>query len=217
MLKKWDEFNKISIKKNEEFIHSSDEAYISSRMDELSDLMIDHGVDFEWTFKSNYNNITRSAGLKVRCEEIEFDLDIDTLTLTKIVDGEEENTDEISDLEHGLDIIEKFLYEYVDVSEKSTLIENFNRFQSINELNVHDIVKKSKSGKALDKIQMDKILHYINGKFGGKCKLTEDSLKGDDFSIRIAKDSFIVNKDGHKKSYYSFDKIGQMIEFIKEV
>src|SRR5574343_1624672 len=202
---------------NEEFIHDSDTKYISARMEEFSDIMTDHGVNFNWSLNSKEHTDDLESDyqgeLNINFDNIRFDFDIDELLLVKTQDDVIVYSENVNSIDVALDIIEKDIYNYIGVSEKR--IQTFNSFQKVNELNVHDIVKRAKSGKGIEDYNVDKLCAYVNGKFGGEYTIKNGELIGDDFIIRVSRDSFIVEKEGHKKVYYQFDKIGQMVDFIK--
>jgi hypothetical protein len=200
MIKKWNSFI------NEEFIQDSDICYIEARMEEFSDLMGSHDVNFEYD--------TDQSELSIKFDNINFQFDIDELLLVKLIDGSVVFSENVLNTDEALDIIEKEIYNYLGVSE--TKLKKFNKFQKINELSVHDIVKMTRSGKVLDETYIGKLLAYVNDKFGGKYKVKNGELEGKDFIIKISKNSFVVEKEGQKKQFFQFDKIGKMIEFIKE-
>jgi hypothetical protein len=200
MIKKWNSFI------NEEFIQDSDIGYIEARMEEFSDLMDSHDVNFEYD--------TNQSELSIKFDNINFQFDTDELLLVKLIDESVVFSENVLNTDEALDIIEKEIYNYLGVSE--TKLKKFNKFQKINELSVHDIVKMTRSGKVLDETYIGKLLAYVNDKFGGKYKVKNGELEGKDFIIKISKNSFVVEKEGQKKQFFQFDKIGKMIEFIKE-
>ena len=175
-------------------------------MEEFSDLMGSHDVNFEYD--------TDQSELSIKFDNINFQFDIDELLLVKLIDGSVVFSENVLNTDEALDIIEKEIYNYLGVSE--TKLKKFNKFQKINELSVHDIVKMTRSGKVLDETYIGKLLAYVNDKFGGKYKVKNGELEGKDFIIKISKNSFVVEKEGQKKQFFQFDKIGKMIEFIKE-
>lgn len=126
MIKNWNSFIK-SI--NEEFINDANVDYINARMQELQDVVMDEkdiDVGFEWSIdkkEQTEDSITvdkqgrLNISLSLAGDTSKYEFDMDELKLSVFFDGEEIDSHVVSDIDEGLDIIEKDIYEIFGISE----------------------------------------------------------------------------------------------------
>jgi hypothetical protein len=109
MIKKWSEFIR-------EFVEES-ESIIDAKMQELKDLVdsvSDTNIIYEWENKDDHE---LTVSFSTEQLSVRFDFDIDDLSITKTSGGVVEFQTEVSDIDEGLDIIEKDIQSVLGISE----------------------------------------------------------------------------------------------------
>ena len=116
MVKNWRKF----LESTEELVNVD---YVNGKMDELKDIIMDNGEDFqfEWSIDEKSGSGVESQGqLNITLTSsiiTKFEFDLDSLKLEKLIDDEVEFSEVVDSIDEGLDIIEKEIYHYIGVSE----------------------------------------------------------------------------------------------------
>jgi len=79
---------------------------------------------------------------------------------------------------------------------------------------VYDTVKKMKAGNS-DLGNVEKLLMYVKRKIGKGVNIDNNMIVGDNYFIFIEGGRFIVEKGNTKKKVFNFDKIGDMVKYVK--
>jgi hypothetical protein len=79
---------------------------------------------------------------------------------------------------------------------------------------VYDTVKKMKAGNS-DLGNVEKLLMYVKRKIGKGVNIDNNMIVGDNYFIFIEGGRFIVEKGNAKKKVFNFDKIGDMVKYVK--
>jgi len=115
----------------EEFIKPIDLEYVNVKMEELSDLVSDYsGISFEYNIKSDQENENLKGLLIVdliatdTTAQISWELDLDSphLIIKELGDSDEMEqiyNSHLSNVEEGLDVIEKHIYDIFEISERA--------------------------------------------------------------------------------------------------